>query len=238
MYYGETVFISHPSVQPIYKNGCTYLFGRILYSVSKGEAVTIYCGYKYGDVHILKSVVEGVIEYDFKYTEKLFGKAMTDSQHNEIVDAINDLLSVGVISDKCNIAYPYEEKYGILVLKNELEKDCNNVWVQKEFTPKYGQVVFEAAMQEWLGGGYTYFKKHNGIVELTGTVYSILHEGDVLMLIDKDTDTNPKLFCIREIIFREKRVDEADPAMRVYCLIMTCDCDVNISERAKFVKYS
>ncbi|MDE6592622.1 MAG: hypothetical protein K2K57_06120 [Oscillospiraceae bacterium] len=182
--------------------------------------------------------MEGVIEYDFKYTEKLFGKAMTDSQHNEIVDAINDLLSVGVISDKCNIAYPYEEKYGILVLKNELEKDCNNVWVQKEFTPKYGQVVFEAAMQEWLGGGYTYFKKHNGIVELTGTVYSILHEGDVLMLIDKDTDTNPKLFCIREIIFREKRVDEADPAMRVYCLIMTCDCDVNISERAKFVKYS
>lgn len=238
MYYGENIFVSHPDIAPFYKNGCTYLFGLMLYTISKGEIITLHYGYRYGETKTMNCTVEGVIEYDFKYNNKPFGKKMTDSQHNEIVDTINALLIANIVSDKCTVNYPYESKYSILVLMNEIKKDWGNVWIKKEFTPKYGQVAFEVAMQNYIDNGYTYFTSHNGIVELVGTAYSKLYEGDVLMLIDDDVDIKPKLFSIKEIFFRQKRVSEANPAMRGYHLIMSCDCDVHINESDKLVKYT
>lgn len=224
MYYGENVFVSHYSAAPIYYKGFTYIFGKILYSIKQHDELVFY----YRDKTIT-AVSEGVIPVNFVCTAGIY-TPLSPELIDKIYSAINS-----PIADRYKIEYPYEEKYVLLVLRGDIQFDAGTVWAKKAFFPKYGEAVFETAMQEWLTMGCKYIKINGKAIEVIGTVLKNLRIGEKLMLVSHNSESTPSEFIIRKIIFRGNSVNEADPSMRVYTLSLEGD-DIHIGERALFVK--
>lgn len=233
MYYGETVFLSG-GAGAVYKNGCTYAFGRILYTVCKGDRVILSWDDSRGEKHISGSRAEGIINSSFGYSGKLYREMpeLCERVERGIVSALEN----GEISGCCRINYPFEERLGVLIFEG-IHEICSGTAVTKKFVPVYGQPVFETAMEADIRGAVQE-KREDGKIFVCGLATGSFMTGDRLMLIDDNGDVCPRIFRVEKIFFRQREVTSADPAMRGYELILSCiSGSPDIGQKAKFVKW-
>lgn len=233
MYYGETVFLSG-GAGAVYKNGCTYAFGRILYTVCKGDRVVLSWEDSVGERHISNSRLKGIIDDSFGYSGKLYREM--PELYKRVEKGINSALEKGEVSDCCRINYPFEERLGVLIFEG-IHEIRSGTAVTKEFVTVYGQPVFETAMETDIRGEVQK-KREDGKIFVCGLVLGFFMTGDKLMLIDDNVDICPGIFRVEKIFFRQREVTSADPVMRGYELILSCiSGSSDIGQRAKFVKW-
>lgn len=234
MYYGETVFLSG-GVEAVYKNDCTYAFGRILYSVFKDERVTLSWEDSRGEMHISGSRVAGIIDSSFGYCGKLYREM--PELYNRIEKGIISALENGEIVSCCRINYPFEERLGVMIFEG-LQNMRSGTKVIKEFVLRYGQPVFETAMEEDIRDTVCK-QQENGKLFIAGLALDSFVKGDRLMLIDDNTDICPRVFRVEKIIFRQRETAAAEPAMRGYELVMSVISGgrKTIEQKSKFVKW-
>lgn len=206
-----------------------FIFGKFLYSVRALEELVLYCS---NDNE--KYIVQGIINNDYGINGNIF-KKIPSEKVSGILDAINNDISCNNISEKIKIAFPKEEKYGVLVLSGKIFLENKTVLAKKSFDMKYGEAVFETAMQKWLNSGEKYCCVYENTIELIGTVLKPIRVGEKLMLINDFTEFAPSIFNVDKIIYRNRFIDEIDPSMRC-CKIILNGRISSITERALFVE--
>ena len=226
MYYGELVFASHSSVKPIYKNGLIGMFGKFLYSVSANDNILLY--HMNG---VDTGTVVGSLDYDLKIEKNIF-KSLSCELCKRIGSKIADTIEQRSFLSDIEINYPYEEKYGILIVNSKVINCISNVIVKKYVELKYGEVVFETIEK-----GTVINADHNSaFLKLAGIVKRNIYINDILMLINDDTEKSPSLFRVDKILFRGREVEYADYHMRGYLLAVSCGKYAEVNESSYFVK--